>query len=519
LKNYIKDIYEISELYSNYSISAMQCLEINTLSIIQPSISTLILLPLLGIIIILLGNLKKSVDNIKIGLFFSISTFILSMWLLFTFDKSVLEFQFVEQLVYLPEYNINVYLGIDGISLFFVILTTLLISLCLLYSVYNVRKYIKEYVICLLLMESILIGTFSVLDILLFYILFESILIPMFLFIGIWGSRTRKIHAAYQLFFYTMIGSVLMLFSIIIIYFHTGTTDVQILSMSQFSNYRQIILWFSFFIAFAIKVPMIPFHIWLPEAHVEAPTAGSVLLAGVLLKLGTYGLVRFSIPMFPDASVYFIPLVLTISIISILYASLTTIRQVDLKKIIAYSSVAHMSYVTLGMFSLNIEGLEGSLFLMVSHGLVSSALFICIGCLYDRYHTRILKYYRGLVHTMPIFTTIFLLFTFSNMSLPGTSSFIGELLILMGLCKISTFMTVLAVIGTIFGAVYCIWLFNRIVYGDYNTTYIYKYMDLNRVEIYVLGFLFLNVIILGIFPDIILSYFYKSVLNLVVIFS
>ena len=311
-----------------------------------------------------------------------------------------------------------------------------------------------------------MLAVFCMLDLLLFYVFFESVLLPMFLIIGVWGSRERKIRAAYQFFLYTLIGSLFMLLAILLIYFQTGTTDLQVLFVSEFSLQRQFLLWFAFFASFAVKVPMIPVHIWLPEAHVEAPTSGSVILAGVLLKLGTYGFVRYSIPLFPDASVYFTPLVYTMSIIGIIYASLTTLRQIDLKKIIAYSSVAHMGFVTLGLFSLNIQGIEGALLLMLSHGFVASSLFLCIGVLYDRTHTRLVKYYGGLVHVMPLFSVFFLIFTMGNLSLPGTSSFVGEFLILVGVFQTNPFVATCAATGMILGGAYSIWLYNRVVFGN-----------------------------------------------------
>jgi len=308
----------------------------------------------------------------------------------------------------------------------------------------------------LLLTEFFLINVFSVLDLFFFYIFFESILIPMFIIIGVWGSRQRKIHAAYQFFFYTLFGSIIMLIGIIVIYFNTGTTDIQVLAQTEFSEMRQIFLWLSFFCSFAVKVPMLPVHIWLPEAHVEAPTAGSVILAGVLLKLGTYGIIRFMIPMFPYAMIYFTPLVFTMCVIAIIYSSATTIRQIDLKKIIAYSSVAHMNFALLGLFTNNSMGIEGSLFLLLGHGVVSSGLFLCIGILYDRYHTRNILYYGGLVQTMPIFSIIFLIFSLANIGFPGTVNFIGEFLVLVGTFKLNTTVAFLSATGMVLGAVYVI---------------------------------------------------------------
>jgi len=333
----------------------------------------------------------------------------------------------------------------------------------------------------------------------------------MFLIIGIWGSRERKIHAAYQFFLYTLIGSLLMLLGVIYIYVVLGSTHCYVLLNNDFSVIESRLLWLAFFASFAVKVPMVPVHIWLPEAHVEAPTAGSVLLAGILLKMGTYGLLRFSLPMFPEATVYFQPLVYVISLISIIYSACTTIRQIDLKKIIAYSSVGHMNFVTLGILSNNLYGIEGSIFLMLSHGLVSSALFLCVGLLYERYHTRVLLYYGGLVYGMPLFAIFFLLFTLANVSLPGTSSFVGEFLVLVGVYQTSFFTTFIATVGVILGAVYAMWLYNRVMFGSVKIDYLTKFSDLNLKEVYLLGVLLLGVISLGIYPSIILESLHSTI--------
>jgi proton-translocating NADH-quinone oxidoreductase chain M len=337
----------------------------------------------------------------------------------------------------------------------------------------------------------------------------------MFVIVGIWGSRERKIRAAYQFFIYTLFGSVLMLLAILIIYFQAGTTDLLVLLSTSFSEKRQILLWLAFFASFAVKVPMVPVHIWLPEAHVEAPTAGSVILAGVLLKLGTYGFLRFSIPMFPQATLYFTPLIYTMSIIAIVYASLTTLRQIDLKKIIAYSSVAHMNYVTLGMFSLNVQGIEGSLLLMLSHGFVSSALFLCIGTLYDRTHTRLVGYYGGCAQTMPLFSFFLFFFTLGNISLPGTSSFVGEILILVGVFQTNTFVGLIATSGMIFGTAYSIWLFNRVAFGNIKPHFFGYFVDLNRREVLLLLPFFIAVLWMGLYPDIFLISMHSSIIHLI----
>jgi proton-translocating NADH-quinone oxidoreductase chain M len=366
-------------------------------------------------------------------------------------------------------------------------------------------------------MESLLIIVFSILDLLLFYVFFESILIPMFLMIGIWGSRRRKIRASYLLFFYTLLGSVLMLVAIISIHVKVGTTDYQTLLLFDFDKNQQKILWLAFFLSFASKIPMIPVHIWLPEAHVEAPTTGSVILAGILLKMGSYGFIRFSIPLFPYATLYFTPLVYMIGVISIVYTSLTAIRQTDLKRIIAYASIAHMNLIMLGLFSLNIQGVEGSLIQMISHGVVSSALFLCVGIVYDRHQTRILKYYGGLVIIMPVFISIFLLFIFANAALPGTCNFVGELLLFTGIFQDNIFVTILAATGIVLSGAYSLWLFNRIAYGNLKTQYIKGFSDLSKREFYVLLPLIFLTIFLGLYPEVLFNKIH--LLNIYFIFN
>ena len=358
-----------------------------------------------------------------------------------------------------------------------------------------------------------MIAVFSVLDLLLFYIFFESVLIPMFIIIGVWGSRERKIRAAYQFFLYTLFGSLLMLLAVLLIYFQAGTCSLETLYTTSWSEKRSLLLWLAFFASFAVKVPMVPVHIWLPEAHVEAPTAGSVLLAGIMLKLGTYGFLRFSIPIFPYASIYFTPLVYTMSCIAIIYTSLTTVRQVDLKKIIAYSSVAHMNFVTLGLFSLNAQGIEGSIMLMLSHGIVSPALFLLVGALYDRHKTRLLRYYGGAARNMPMFAILMLFFTMANISLPGTSSFVGEFLVLTGTFQNNTFAAIMAATGMVLGAAYALWLCNRVIYGFQKPGYISAWSDLSRREFFMfLPFVFL-VLYIGILPEPFLDVLRSSVGN------
>jgi proton-translocating NADH-quinone oxidoreductase chain M len=474
---------------------------------------TLVLLPLVGSLVISFMP-ASSERAIKVGgLVISSLTFILSLFAWIFFDPSSTKFQFVYDAPWLGTSNIHLILGIDGISLFFVILTTFLIPICLLAGWKSIEKQ-KEYVIAFLVLEALTLSVFCLLDLFLFYVFFESVLIPMFFIIGIFGSRERKIRAAYQFFLYTLLGSVLMLLGILMIYSQTGTTQVELLYTAEFTEISQIILWLSFFASFAVKVPMVPVHIWLPEAHVEAPTAGSVILAGIMLKLGTYGFLRFSIPLFPEASLYFTPLVFTMSVIAVMYTSLTTVRQVDLKKIIAYSSVAHMNFVTLGLFSLNPQGVEGSLLLMISHGLVSPALFLCIGALYDRHKTRLLRYYGGTVRTMPIFSSVFLFFTMGNISLPGTSSFVGEFLVLTGTYQANPFICVLGATGMVLGAAYSLWLYNRVTFGAFKPHFISTYADLNRREFFTFLPLIISVLWMGVYPEVFLNEIHASVSNL-----
>ena len=475
----------------------------------------LISLPLFGIIILLFIPNKQQDLQKTIGLVTSLLTFIYSLFFFIYFDISTPKFQFVVPFFSVPYSNIHTYVGLDGISLFFILLTTFLVPVCLLASWDSIKIYIKEYSIAFLFLEAILICVFSILDILFFYIFFEAVLIPMFLIVGVWGSRERKIRAAYQFFIYTLVGSVLMLLGILFIYFVTGTTDILTLTSLNWPWKTQIILWLLFFASLAVKVPMVPSHIWLPEAHSEAPTAGSVILAGVLLKMGGYGFLRFSIPMFPEASVYFTPLVYTLSIIAIIYTSLTTLRQVDMKRIIAYSSVAHMGFVTIGMFTLNVQGVEGSILLMLSHGVVSSALFLCIGVIYDRHKTRIIKYYSGLTVKMPLFSLVFLFFILANMGFPGTSSFVSEFLVLIGAFKSNVFVTVLATTGVIWGAGYSIWLYNRVAFGNIRTSHIQNFHDIDRREVMVFLPCIFLVLLMGIYPEIFLNVIHISIVHLI----
>jgi proton-translocating NADH-quinone oxidoreductase chain M len=475
----------------------------------------IILLPLIGAIIILFTR-DTNVKLIKnVALVFSMASFVLSTFLWVLFDRSTAKFQFVEEFLWIPSSNTNFFIGVDGISLFFVILTTLLVPLCLLASWNSVKIYVKEYMIAFLVMESLLVIVFCILDLLLFYVFFESVLIPMFLIVGVWGSRERKIRAAYMLFLYTLIGSVLMLLAILLMYSIAGTTDYQVLLTTPFNESLQKLLWIAFFASFAVKVPMVPVHIWLPEAHVEAPTAGSVILAGVLLKLGSYGLIRFSLPLFPSATVFFTPLVYTMAAIAVVYTSLTAIRQTDIKRIIAYASVAHMNVILIGMFAMNAQGLEGAMIQQLAHGFVASALFLCVGVLYDRHHTRLVKYYGGMAHTMPVFVTVFLFFTMGNIAMPLTAGFVGEFLILVGAFQANTTIAVLGATGMVLGGGYSLWLFNRIAYGNLKVQALKAFSDMNRREFVIQFPLILGTLVMGIYPEIFLDPMHVSVANLI----
>lgn len=471
----------------------------------------ILLFPLFGIFSLILIPSKEKTLLKLVALHFSFLPFVGSILVWVFFQKYVGYFQFVTNFYWVPVFNFTFTMGVDGISLFFLLLNTLLIPLCLLTSWNSISSNLKEFLVAFLLLDFFLIGTFCVLDLLLFYIFFESVLIPMFLIIGIWGSRERKILASYYFFLYTLLGSSLMLLSILYILILGATTSYELLVIFSFTDLEQKILWFTFFLAFASKVPMVPLHLWLPEAHVEAPTSGSVILAGVLLKLGTYGFIRFSLPLFPKASFFFTPLVYTISIVGIVYTSLTAIRQTDFKRIIAYTSIAHMNLVILGIFSFNTIGIEGAILQSLSHGFVASALFLVIGVVYDRYRTRLVQYYGGLASVMPIYIFIFLFFTMANISFPGTSSFVGEFLILLGSFKVNTAITFLGATSVVIGGAYSLWLFNRIAYGNIKTQYTSVFLDLSLREIAVFAPLLLGTLIVGIYPNIFLSSIHSSV--------
>lgn len=447
------------------------------------------------------------------NLFISSIILILSSLLIVQFDNNLYHFQNVITYELGSNFLSFVYsFGLDGISLFFFFLSSLLIFLCILF-IWNDSLF-KEYAISLLVIELFLLIIFSILDLFLFYIFFEAILIPMYLTIGVWGSRQRKIRAVYLFFFYTLCGSIFMLLGILYIYSLTGSLNLEYLLTWQFTETEQLFLWLAFFFSFASKIPMFPFHIWLPEAHVEAPTVGSVLLAGILLKLGVYGFLRFSLTLFPDASLFFSPLVYLLSVLGILYASMSAIRQTDIKRIIAYSSIAHMNLVTLGLFSFNIIGLEGAILQSISHGFVAGGMFLLVGILYNRHHSRFLFYYGGLVHLMPIYSTILLLFTLANIALPGTSSFVGEFLLLCGVFKINVILCIVSALGVILCGAYSLWLYNRIIFGNLKINYTSNFSDLNMREFIILFPLLMFIFFMGIYPTFFSSFIHLACSNL-----
>lgn len=467
--------------------------------------------PLIGSTLILLIPRNRSDSARSAGLMVSQVTFLLSLLLWYHFDPNYLGYQWHSHLLWIPSWGLEVWFGLDGLSIYFILLTTFLTPICILTSWNSVGKNQREFLVLFLVLESFVLLSFAVLDLLLFYFFFESILVPMFLIIGIYGSRERKILAAYKFFLYTLTGSVLMLLSILVLYKTYGTTNLELLLTLQISTPLQILAFLSFFMSFAVKMPMLPVHLWLPEAHVEAPTAGSIILAGVLLKLGGYGLLRFSVPLFPVAAEYLTPIVYTIAILGILYASLTTIRQVDLKKIIAYSSIAHMNLVVLGIFSNQWIGVEGSVLLMLSHGFVSSALFLAVGVIYDRHHTRLLPYYGGLASLMPLYSILFVLFSLANISVPLSSSFVGELLIFLSVFHNSFLSCVLAGSGVILSAVYAMWLCNRLLFGKVNHAFILPYMDLSLRELFLFAPLLGLTLFMGVYASAFLDDLHSTI--------
>jgi len=481
-----------------------------------PILSSLILLPSIGALFIIISksdNISNFQSSKYVALFVSFLNFFISIYLWYIFDSNTSDFQFVEDRLWLKGF-INYKVGIDGISILFIILTSLIAPLCIVSVNQTIKVKLKEFLIAILLMESLMIGVFCSLDLVIFYLFFEGGLIPMFLIIGIWGGP-RRVYSAFKFFLFTLLGSVLMLIAIISIYWINGTTDiVELYSLGIDVKYQNL-LWLAFFSSFAVKTPMWPVHTWLPDAHVEAPTAGSVLLAAILLKMAGYGFIRFSIGLFPIASEYFVPLIYALSLVAIVYTSFVALMQEDMKKLIAYSSVAHMGYVTLGIFTVNQQGLEGSIVQMISHGLVSAALFLSVGVVYDRMHSRMIATYGGIVATMPKYALLFMIFTLAAIGLPGTSGFVGEFLILMGVFKKSFLVAVIASLGVILGAAYMLWLYKRVVFGKLINKDLLKMIDLNKSEIFILSCLAIPTLFFGFYPEALLNTIGVSIESLI----
>ena len=471
-----------------------------------PLLSILIFIPVVGIFFMLLirNNDDQSSQNLKhTALWITFLNFIISLSLLFSFDLNNPDFQFVEKYAWI-ESGISYHLGIDGVSILFVILTTMLVPICILASYESIKFSVKEYLISFLALETFMIGVFCSLDLVLFYLFFEGGLIPMFLIIGIWGGE-RRVYSTFKFFLYTLAGSVFMLLAIIYIFISTGTTDVETLLVYNFTTNEQLILWIAFFTSFMVKIPMWPFHTWLPDAHVEAPTAGSVILAGVLLKMAGYGFIRFSIGFFPDASEFFAPFIFSLSVIAIIVTSLIALVQEDMKKLIAYSSVAHMGFVTLGIFTFTVQGIEGGIIQMISHGIVSAALFLCVGVVYDRLHTREIARYGGLVSKMPFYSFSFMIFILASLGLPGTSGFVGEFLVLLSIFTVNTYFAIFATTGVVLAATYSLWLYRRIIFGALIKDDLSEMFDLTRREIIIFLPLIILTIFIGLYPKPIIN--------------
>ena len=485
-----------------------------------PILSIIIFLPLVGVLFILLNSgdeIKVKKTSFRVSLLTSLLVFIMSIFLWLQFDNTTKDFQFVENKKWIVDF-INYRVGVDGISILFVVLTAFITPICIVATYNSVTNRTKDFFIALLVMETMMLGVFCSLDLFIFYLFFEAGLIPMFLIVGIWGG-IRRVYAAFKFFLYTLFGSVFMLVAIIFIYLETGTTDIQTILSFNIDQKYQYWLWLGFFASFAVKTPMWPVHTWLPDAHVEAPTSGSVILAAILLKMAGYGFIRVSLGFFPIASAYFAPLIFALSIVAVIYTSLVALMQKDMKKLIAYSSVAHMGFVTIGIFAFNSQGIEGSIFQMISHGIVSAALFLCVGVVYDRMHTREISEYGGVVNTMPRYSVIFLVFILAGLGLPGTSGFVGEFLVLIGAFKANYLVAFFAATGVVLSACYSLWLYRRVIFGAVANDNVKLLKEINKTELATLLPLVFLTILLGVFPNIILDTISVSVENVISVYN
>lgn len=478
-----------------------------------PLLSLLTFLPLVGagILLFIRGDEATVASNARwTALWTSLIVFGLSLILWFSFDKTTADYQFVEQMTWMPEFGLGYHLGVDGISVLFVLLSTLLTPICILASWEAVQNRVREYMIAFLVLETMMVGMFASLDMLMFYIFFEGVLVPMFLIIGIWGGA-RRVYAAYKLFLYTLLGSLLMLLAILTLWYMAGTTSIPELMKLQIPRSVQFWMFLAFFASFAVKVPMWPVHTWLPDAHVEAPTAGSVILAGVLLKMGAYGFLRFSVPLLPEATEWFAPLIFALSVVAVIYTSLVAMAQEDMKKLIAYSSVAHMGIVTLGIFVMNHQGISGAIFQMLSHGVVSGALFLCVGVVYDRVHSREIARYGGVAKVMPMYAVLFMGFTMASVALPGTAGFPGEFLVLVGAWQVNPWVAFFAGFSMILGACYMLWLYRRVIFTRISKDEIKALLDLTPREMITFAPLVVLTLWMGLYPSSFTSFFDASV--------
>ncbi len=478
-----------------------------------PVLSLITFLPLVGCVVLMLlrGTEEDIAKNARwTALWTSIGVFVISLVLWFQFDPAQSGYQFYESVDWLPEFKVGYRVGVDGISVLFVLLATALMPLCILASWESVQTRVREYMIAFLVLETMMVGMFAAADFIVFYIFFEGVLIPMYLIIGVWGGP-RRVYASFKFFLYTLTGSVLMMLAMLAMWYYAGTTDLTVLMHTNFPQRMQFWLFLAFLASFAVKVPMWPVHTWLPDAHVEAPTAGSVILAGVLLKMGAYGFLRFSLPMLPQASQQFAPLMFSLGVIAVMYTSLVAIAQTDMKKLIAYSSIAHMGLVVIGTFTFNMQGIEGALFQMLSHGIVSAALFLCVGVVYDRMHTREIARYGGLGDRMPSYALVFLLFTMASMGLPGTAGFIGEFMVLVGAFEVNFWVSLLGSTGMILGAGYALWLYRRIIFGSITRDDLRSILDLSPREIGIFAPLVVLTIWMGVYPSSFTSFFGATV--------